>query len=42
MVCMDGFILTHAYEEVDIPEQAQVDAFLPYSSPVRSSTRPTR
>ena len=29
MVCMDGFILTHASERVDIPEQAQVDAFLP-------------
>ena len=29
MVCMDGFILTHAYERVDIPDQAQVDAFLP-------------
>ena len=23
MVCMDGFILTHAYERVDIPEQAR-------------------
>ncbi|HEX7804613.1 MAG TPA: hypothetical protein VF413_00485, partial [Cellulomonas sp.] len=29
MVCMDGFVLTHATERVDIPEQAQVDAFLP-------------
>ncbi len=29
MVCMDGFILTHAYEQVEIPAQAQVDAFLP-------------
>ncbi len=29
MVCMDGFILTHAYERVDLPSQAQVDAFLP-------------
>jgi pyruvate ferredoxin oxidoreductase alpha subunit len=29
MVCMDGFILTHAYERVDVPTQAQVDAFLP-------------
>ncbi len=29
MVCMDGFILTHAYERLDIPEQAAVDAFLP-------------
>jgi pyruvate ferredoxin oxidoreductase alpha subunit len=29
MVCMDGFILTHAYERVDVPEQVQVDKFLP-------------
>ena len=33
MVCMDGFILTHAYEEVDIPDQEQVDAFLPPFEP---------
>lgn len=29
MVCMDGFVLTHAVEDVDLPEQEQVDAFLP-------------
>ena len=29
MVCMDGFILTHAYERVDVPERSQVDKFLP-------------
>jgi pyruvate ferredoxin oxidoreductase alpha subunit len=33
MVCMDGFILTHAYEQVDIPTQQQVDAFLPPYEP---------
>ncbi len=33
MVCMDGFILTHAYERVDIPTQAQVDEFLPPYEP---------
>ena len=33
MVCMDGFILTHAYERVDMPTQAQVDAFLPPFEP---------
>ncbi|MGZ5187212.1 MAG: transketolase C-terminal domain-containing protein, partial [Caldimonas sp.] len=33
MVCMDGFILTHAYERVDIPAQAEVDAFLPPYEP---------
>jgi pyruvate ferredoxin oxidoreductase alpha subunit len=29
MVCMDGFVLTHAVEQVDVPEQEAVDAFLP-------------
>ena len=29
MVCMDGFILTHAYEQIDLPNQEQVDSFLP-------------
>ena len=29
MVCMDGFVLTHAFEEVDVPTQEQVDAVLP-------------
>jgi pyruvate ferredoxin oxidoreductase alpha subunit len=33
MVCMDGFILTHAFERVDIPTQAQVDAYLPPFDP---------
>jgi pyruvate ferredoxin oxidoreductase alpha subunit len=33
MVCMDGFILTHAYEQVDLPTQEQVDAFLPPFAP---------
>ncbi len=33
MVCMDGFILTHAYERVDMPTQEQVDAFLPPYEP---------
>ncbi len=35
MVCMDGFILTHAYEAVDIPSQDQVDQFLPPFEPVQ-------
>ncbi|MBF0248193.1 MAG: pyruvate ferredoxin oxidoreductase [Alphaproteobacteria bacterium] len=35
MVCMDGFILTHAYERVDLPTQEQVDAFLPRYEPVQ-------
>ena len=29
MVCMDGFILTHAYARVDVPAQVEVDVFLP-------------
>jgi pyruvate ferredoxin oxidoreductase alpha subunit len=33
MVCMDGFILTHAYERVDVPAQPQVDAYLPRYEP---------
>ncbi len=33
MVCMDGFILTHAVEQVDVPTQEQVDAYLPPFDP---------
>ncbi len=33
MVNVDGFILTHAVERVDIPSQEQVDAFLPAFEP---------
>lgn len=33
MVCMDGFVLTHATEAVDVPTQEAVDAFLPPFSP---------
>ncbi len=33
MVCMDGFVLTHAVEGVDVPSQEQVDAFLPPYEP---------
>lgn len=35
MVCVDGFILTHAFEQIDTPTQAQVDAFLPPFDPVQ-------
>lgn len=34
MVCMDGFILTHGMEPVDIPEQEKVDKFLPAYKPL--------
>ena len=33
MVCMDGFLLTHASERADIPDPGQVDAFLPRYDP---------
>ena len=33
MVCMDGFILTHAYEQVDVPDQDDVDKYLPPFNP---------
>jgi len=33
MVCMDGFILTHAYERIDLPSAEQVDGFLPAYEP---------
>ena len=29
MICLDGFTLTHVYENVDIPTQNDVDKFLP-------------
>ena len=35
MVCVDGFILTHAYERIEMPEQRDVDAFLPPFEPVQ-------
>jgi len=33
MVCMDGFVLTHAVEPLEIPTQEQIDAFLPAYEP---------
>ena len=33
MVCMDGFILTHAVEQVDVPEPEQIAKFLPPFEP---------
>src|SRR5487761_1894432 len=29
MVCVDGFVLTHAFEPIDVPSQEDVDTFLP-------------
>jgi len=36
MVCMDGFVLTHGFEPLDVPDQAVVDAFLPGYQPRQS------
>ena len=33
MCCMDGYILTHTFEPVEIPEQSLVDEFLPSYQP---------
>jgi len=33
MVCMDGFILTHAFEEIDIPSAQEVSEYLPDFNP---------
>lgn len=33
MPCLDGFVLTHTVEPVEIPEQKDVDAFLPPYEP---------
>lgn len=33
MICIDGFILTHTVEPVDIPSQEEVDSFLPEYKP---------
>jgi pyruvate ferredoxin oxidoreductase alpha subunit len=33
MVCMDGFILTHACERIDMPSRADVEAYLPPFEP---------
>jgi pyruvate ferredoxin oxidoreductase alpha subunit len=33
MVCMDGFVLTHAVEPLDVPSPEDVDAYLPPFAP---------
>ncbi len=35
MVCVDGFVLTHAYEPVDLPDPVNVEAYLPPYEPVQ-------
>ncbi|HMM19312.1 MAG TPA: hypothetical protein PKA10_01155 [Selenomonadales bacterium] len=36
MVCLDGFVLTHTYEVVKVPSQAEVDRFLPPYAPTEN------
>ncbi|MGZ7115954.1 MAG: pyruvate synthase subunit PorA [Methanobacterium sp.] len=40
MVCVDGFILTHTVEPVDVPEHEEVDEFLPEYVPKHSYLDP--
>lgn len=40
MVCLDGFILTHTVEPVEIPDQEEVDEFLPPYKPEHSFLDP--
>lgn len=40
MVCLDGFILTHTVEPVEIPDQEVVDEFLPPYKPEHSYLDP--
>jgi pyruvate ferredoxin oxidoreductase alpha subunit len=42
MVCVDGFVLTHAFEPLEVPNQEAVDAFLPPYAPRRCSMLMTR
>ncbi|MFH1127616.1 MAG: pyruvate ferredoxin oxidoreductase [archaeon] len=42
MVCMDGFFITHTIEPVEIPEQADVDRFLPEYKPTHAYLDPKR
>lgn len=40
MVVLDAFFLSHTYEPVDVPDQADVDRFLPALKPrIRLDTR---
>ena len=34
--CVDGYILSHSYEIVDVPDQEQIDSFLPPINPLYS------
>lgn len=42
MVCMDGFILTHVIEPVDIPNEKKIQEFLPEYHPTHAILDPER
>jgi pyruvate ferredoxin oxidoreductase alpha subunit len=42
MVCVDGFILTHTVDPVDVPEEEVVDKFLPDYNPEHAYLDPKR
>ena len=42
MVCVDGFILTHTVDPVDVPEKDDVDKFLPAYNPDHAYLDPKR
>ncbi|MGL4669700.1 MAG: pyruvate synthase subunit PorA [Methanobacteriaceae archaeon] len=42
MVCLDGFILTHTAEPVDILSQSEVDSFLPSYKPTHAFLDPSK
>lgn len=42
MVCMDGFILTHTVEPVELPDDVEVKKFLPKYKPNHAFLDPTR
>ncbi len=41
-VCMDGFVLSHTYEPLEVPEQNEVDAFLPPYTPKHAFLDPNK
>ncbi|RLA09575.1 MAG: pyruvate ferredoxin oxidoreductase [Gammaproteobacteria bacterium] len=36
MVCVDGFLLTHAFEQITLTDQEKTDAFLPPFEPIQA------
>lgn len=41
-VCYDGFFLSHLYERIELPEQSEVDAFIPKYNPTHYAFNPER